>query len=132
MPRFVLNPCPKCGKRFDFPVTGCITFVDTFLLAHNEGRCPECGTQVVVDERQEHGGHPADSLSAAKANEEIRGVKIVDLDLSVRCRLALTRIGIDNLGALLQLTKDDLSKQLEQLPLCIDEIEEFLVGKGLK
>jgi DNA-directed RNA polymerase alpha subunit len=128
---FVLNPCPTCGEQFDFPVTGCMTFVGDLLTASTGGKCPKCGTQVVVDEPQEQ-GHRVDSLSLAQSEEEIRAVKIVDLDLSVRCRNALVQMGLETVGDMLELTKTDLANRLGHIQLCIKEIDDLLAGKGLK
>ena len=128
---FVLNPCPTCGERFDFPVTGCMTFVGDLLMASTGGKCPKCGTQVVVDGPQDQ-DQRVDSLSLAQSDDEIRAVQIVDLDLSVRCRLAPVRAGLETVGDLLELAKADLADRLGHVQSCIKEIDEILAGKGLK
>ena len=100
-------------------------------MASTGGKCPQCATQVVVDEPQDQ-GRPPYPLSVAQTEEEIRAVPIVDLELSVRCRLALTRIGLNTVGDLLELTKTDLDSRLGQIQSCIREVDDMLTGKGLK
>lgn len=73
-----------------------------------------------------------DSLSVAQTDEEIRAVEIVDLDLSVRCRLALSRIGVETVGQLLELTKSELANRIGHIQSCVEEIDTILTGKGLK
>jgi endogenous inhibitor of DNA gyrase (YacG/DUF329 family) len=83
MVQTVLTPCPTCGKRFDFPLTGCITGVADMLLAASNGNCPECGTLVVVDEPAAD-RQPYNPFSDAMSLDAVRSIPIVDLALSVR------------------------------------------------
>lgn len=131
MSREVLNPCPKCGKRFDFPLTGCMTFVDEFLMASTGGKCPECGTQVVLDRPVEFRRRQVNMLLAAKSPAEAEAVQLVDLDLPVRCRLLLMRMGIETFGDLVQHAKETfLSPRLESGISCLEEVLKLLEGRG--
>src|SRR5438445_6977844 len=101
MPYHVQTPCPTCGKRFDFPLTGCVTGVAEMLLETSSGNCPVCGTRVVIDDPSHQEILSHDPLAAAKSTDEIRAVQVVDLPLSVRCRNALRKLGARTLGDLL-------------------------------
>ncbi|WP_145052718.1 hypothetical protein [Lignipirellula cremea] len=131
MTSHVLNPCPQCGRRFDFPLTGCMTFVAESLIANSNGKCPECGTPVVVDQPLPTAEH-VDSLAAAQTDSEKRDVKIVDLPLSIRCRLQIHKMNIETLGGLLQISKDAVRQQLAESPTYIDDIQSMLDEHGLK
>ena len=126
MTSHVLTPCPKCGRRFDFPLTGCVTFVADNLLATTGGNCPDCGARVVVDELPPE-AVPHNPITAAKTRAEIRAVKIVDLnDLSVRSRSVLIKLPAETIGDLIDLGRSALRGQLDRPRFAeIDELFEF-------
>ena len=122
MTQTVLTPCPTCGKRFDFPLTGCITGVVDMLLATSDGNCPECGTRVVVDEP------PPDYLPRNPFSEtsDARAVPIVNLELSVRCRLALTKLPAETVGDILDHGRDSVIAHIgPDTSCCADLLELF-------
>jgi protein-tyrosine phosphatase len=123
-----LSECSTCGERFDFPLTGCMTFVAEFLMASTGGKCPKCGTQVVFEGRPEQNIR----LAAAKSQEEICSVPVEDVHLSVRCVNLLNKSGIESLGALLRLTRKELADRLRSAPSCMDEVDRLLVEYNLK
>jgi DNA-directed RNA polymerase subunit RPC12/RpoP len=130
----VINPCPMCGKRFGFPLTGCMTFVAESLIANSDGKCPACGTTVVVDQPPSvtEPLHPPDALAAAQTETERRNVKIADLPLSVRCRLQIHRMDIHSLGELLQRPKDTVRRHLAGSPNYFDQLQALLDQHGLE
>ena len=129
-PRFrneVLNPCPTCGARFDF--NGCMTFVDYLLEKTSGGKCPKCGTQLVyqvLDRFQPEVWDNATTLS------EIRNLKIDQLDLSVKTRNLLAKVGVTTVGELLVCTEAQLRSETNVSDRIIAEIEQLLADKGLK
>ena len=128
-PRFrngVLNPCPTCGTRFDF--NGCMTFVDYFLEKLSGGKCPDCGTQVVI--RVAESFRP-ELWERATTESEIRSVVIEQLDLSVRTRRSLEQAGIATVGELLDSTEAQIRRGLAVSDSVIAEIERLLATKGL-
>jgi DNA-directed RNA polymerase alpha subunit len=122
----VLNPCPGCGKRFD--VNGCMTFVDSFLETWSGGKCPACGTPVVL--RVQDRSQP-EARESATTLAEIRAFALDDLWLSVRTRRVLEEAGVTTVGQLL----DSTESAIRHSPLAgnsvIAEIQRLLSGKGL-
>lgn len=121
MTQTVLTPCPTCGKRFDFPLTGYITGVADQLIASSNGNCPGCGTLIVADEppteyRQKNPFVDASSLDA------VRRVAIVNLELSVRCRLALTKMDATSVGDLLDFGRDAVIFQVRECSGCAEDL----------
>jgi hypothetical protein len=131
MASHVLNPCPHCGRRFDFPVTGCMTFVAESLIANSGGRCPNCGTMVVFDGLPPHMS-VVGPLVAAETPEEKLKVNVVDLPLPVRCRAKIYKLNVETLGDLLCLSKNIVRSHLADSPNCFPEIEEMLNEHGLE
>jgi rRNA maturation protein Nop10 len=128
-PRFrndVLNPCPTCGKRFD--IGGCMTFVDYFLEKSHGGKCPDCGTQVVI--RVPERFQP-EVWERAKSLPEIRAVVIEDLYLSVRTKRSLEQVGITTVGDLLDSTEARIRDGVSVSDSVIAEIERLLASKRL-
>lgn len=122
----VLNPCPACGKRFD--IGGCMTFVDLFLQKVHSGKCPDCGTQVVmqVEERfQPQLWEKTTNLS------ELRQIAINYLTLSVRTSHSLEQVEILTIGQLLDSTEAKIRQCLAVSDSVIDEIRRLLASKGL-
>jgi hypothetical protein len=132
MANSVLNPCPTCGKRFDFPLTQCMTMVDEFLLASTGGKCPQCGTPVVIAGSPSPGEKLLALLAQAQSEEEINQINVAELELSVRSHLALSRAGLYTLGDLLQLTQPQLAERLSAHSGQIAEIEQLLAEGGLR
>ena len=122
----VLNPCPSCGKQFD--VGCCMTFVDYFLEKLHGGKCPTCGTQVVV--RVPERFHP-ELWERATTLAEIRAVVIEELDLSVRTRRSLEQVGITTVGDLLDSTEARIRQGPPVADSVIAEINRLLASKGL-
>jgi hypothetical protein len=122
----VLNPCSKCGERFD--VGGCMTFVDYFLEALHGGKCPDCWTQVVI---QVLARLQPELWERATTLPEIRAVVIEELDLSVRTRRSLEQIGITTVGDLLNSTEARIRQAVPVSDPVIAEIERLLASKGL-
>ena len=120
----VQTPCPTCGRQFDFPPTGCVTGVAEMLLATSDGNCPVCGTRVVTDEPPVRSSY-RDMLDGAKTMDEIRAVQVVDLPLSVRCRLALTKLGAKTVGDLLDLSVVVVFDRLGAASLCAEELRQL-------
>ncbi len=119
----ILNPCPMCGKRFDFPLTGCMTFVDQLLKA-SDGKCPDCGTQVVLDDQPEP--------SAWELADDFRDFPLAELDLSVRTRVAIDKMQIHFVGELLKLSKAQITASGGNYAVrAIDELNELLQIKGV-
>ena len=121
MVQTVITPCPKCGKRFDFPLTGCITGVAEKLLANSDGNCPDCGTRIVVDEELSE-RLPHDPFAEAATGDETRGIPIVDLALSVRCRLTLTNMGAQTVGDLLDSGREAVLQRLGESTMCAEDL----------
>lgn len=121
----VLNPCPSCGKRFDFPVTGCMTFVAESLIAGSSGKCPVCGTLVVTDSPPPE-FVPLDAMTSAKNTTERLAVLIVNLPLSVRCRNKMHKLGAETLGEFLQIPAAAILDHFEGDPTSIEQIVEML------
>lgn len=119
----VLDPCPTCGKRFDFPLTGCMTMVEEFLTKTHRGKCPECGTQIVVDDPTTE--FRTGSCIATWDAKSILEIQVVDLKVSVRCRLHLYQAGIRTVGDLLQLTTAEIAARSSELPRSVDEISQL-------
>jgi DNA-directed RNA polymerase subunit RPC12/RpoP len=124
MPYQVQTPCPTCGKRFDFPLTGCVTGVAETLLATSGGNCPVCGTRVVIDQPLRE-VLTRDLLADARTMDEIRAVPVVDLPLSVRCRLALTKLGADTVGDLLDISIGAVCDRLGTTSPCAEQLREL-------
>lgn len=122
----VVNPCPTCGKRFD--IGGCMTFVDYFLDKLNGGKCPRCGTQVVfqVPERFQ-----PELWERARTETEIRAIAIEELDLSVRTKRSLEKVGINTVGELLDSTEAQIRRGLAVSDSVIAEVKRLLASKDL-
>jgi DNA-directed RNA polymerase alpha subunit len=122
----VLNPCPKCGKTFD--VGGCMTFVADYLQHASNGKCPICGTLVVVQvERYIYSEEWAEENDQAKLLE----FRIEDLGLSVRTTNSLAQMNVLTIGQLLEVRADDIRKAFKVPEPVIIEIAKLLAGKGL-
>ena len=127
----VINPCPTCGKRFDFQLTGCMSFVDEWLTTSTGGICPACGTIVVVAEPPPN--HVIQSpLDRAQTSAEKRAVPVVDWPLSIRCRAWVNKMGIKTIGDLLDQDPEKLRLQLAGSPGYFEQIEEMLSDHGLQ
>jgi predicted RNA-binding Zn-ribbon protein involved in translation (DUF1610 family) len=122
----VLNPCPKCGKRFDF--NGCMTFMDLFLQEDHGGLCPACGSQVVIT--VEDGRQPEEWVRAQTLSE-IRTVLIKDLYLSVRAICSLEHLAIANVGQLLDRSQATIPEKLGLADSVVGELRRLLASKGL-
>lgn len=105
-----------------------MTFVDGFLEALNGGKCPACGTQVVI--KVEDKFQP-ELWENATTLPEIQAVAINDLDLSVRTRCSLEQVGITTVGQLLNSTEAHIRTGLVISDSVIDEIRQLLSSKGL-
>lgn len=121
----VLNPCPTCGRRFDFWMTGCMTFVAEGLQASTGGNCPACGTQVVVEKE------PSRWRSRLYAFEEACGFDLSELEFSVRCRLVFDRRGITKVNQLIGLSMPDLLEVFNGSEARAAEVVEQLALQGL-
>jgi hypothetical protein len=126
----VLHPCPTCGRRFDFQLTGCVTFVVEGLLAHSKGNCPDCGTLVVV-ERSGSDVLQSDPLSLAGTLAEKRAVLVIDLPLSVRCRNTLNKLGIKTVAHLLSRPYEEIRDSFTDSPQRLDELNEMCLAHDL-
>jgi len=122
----VLNPCPTCGKRFD--LNGCMTFVGDFLEKLHSGKCPACGTQVVI--RVSDPFQP-EIWEQATTLPEIRTIAMEKLDLSVRTRISLRKLNITTIGDLLDSSEATFQQGLAVPDSVIDEIRRLLATKGL-
>lgn len=121
----ILTPCPTCGKRFDFPLTGCVTGVVEMLLASTDGYCPECGTLVVVDETPAQHRSPNLFVTTSDA----RSIPIVNLELSVRCRLALARLPANTVGDLIDQGRDVVVDHLGAETTCCRDLLKLFAEK---
>jgi DNA-directed RNA polymerase alpha subunit len=122
----VLNPCPTCGKQFD--IGGCMTFMDLFLQEAHAGKCPNCGTQVVIQVEERY---QPEIWEKAESLSQIRSIAIADLWLSVRTSRSLEQIGIATIGQLLDSTEAEIRQGLLVSNSVIDEIRRLLSTKGL-
>lgn len=122
----VLNPCPTCGMRFD--ISGCMTFMDSFLEKIHGGNCPECGIRVVIR-------LPLLSLpelwEQANTHHEIRAIEIENLGFSVRTTNSLAQLGITTVGELLDGTKAQIRNGVLISDSVIAEVERLLATKDL-
>lgn len=131
MAAYALNPCPQCGRRFDFPLTGCMTYVAEWLTANSHGKCPDCGTTVVVDQPQPV-SESLNPIAAARTQTEKLNVKVVDLPLSVGCRNKIQKMNLITLGELLQFPKESIRQGLADSPNCFEQIESLLDEHGME
>jgi endogenous inhibitor of DNA gyrase (YacG/DUF329 family) len=122
----VLNPCPTCGKRFD--IGGCMTYMDLFLEAAHGGKCPACGTKVVITVED---GRQPDVWDRAQTLSQIRTVPIRDLYLSVRTLNSLEQLQIANVGQLLDSSESKIRQGLVISDSVIGELRRLLAKKGL-
>lgn len=130
MAQTLLTPCPGCGKRFNMPLTGCITGVVEQLLADSEGKCPDCGTCVVVDQPEvERTAY--DPFADAHSLAEIRAIPIVDLQLPVRCRLTLTNMGATTVGDLLDAGRQAVREHTEDSTSCAEQLQELFARNNV-
>lgn len=113
--------CPTCGERFDVRLNGCATDVADRLLANSDGNCPACGTRVVVDQP------PPEDLPRSPFAEttDARSVPIVDLALSVRCRLALTDLPAETVGDILEYGLDAVVAHVGRGSSCSADLLEL-------
>jgi DNA-directed RNA polymerase alpha subunit len=105
-----------------------MTFVDSFLQELHGGKCPSCGTQVVVqveDRRQPEAWEVAETLP------EIRAVAIEDLYLSVRAKRSLEQAGVTTIGELLDFTEAKIRQSVVFGESVVKEVRELLARKGL-
>src|SRR5262249_7498028 len=114
------------GQRFD--VLGCMTFVDRSLEKLDGGKCPACGTQVVI---QAPASFQPEVWEGATTLTAIRAVLIEELDLSVRTKRSLRQVGMTTVGDLLDSTEARIRRGLSVSDSVIAEIERLLAGKGL-
>lgn len=125
MSHYLLTPCPKCGLPLTFPGMPSVDYVIEGLIARTGGKCPECGEQVVVDQEPPREVAPMNMLTEATTIDEIRAFPIVDLPLPLRCRLAITTLGVCNLGELFDLTRPIVRERLAEHPSYIEDIERL-------
>lgn len=132
------NPCPTCGRRFDFPLTGCMTYVAQFLLAGSNGNCPDCGTRVVGTGKGSDGSKGIgdvdgwiDPLSIAASELEKRRVRIVDIPVSVRCRNTLHKAGMETVDDLLNQPLESVRDLFIGSPGTFAEIEAMVQEHGM-
>jgi DNA-directed RNA polymerase alpha subunit len=116
----------KCGKQFD--IGGCMTYLDYFLERSHEGKCPVCGTQVVI---RVQARYQPEVRERAKTLPEIRAVVVEELDLSVRTKLSLEQVGITTVGHLLDSTEARIRHGVNDSDSVIAEIERLLASKRL-
>jgi hypothetical protein len=95
------------------------------LLASSDGNCPECGTRVVVDEPTLD-YRPRNPFADAESMEDTRAIKVVDLALSVRCRLTLTKMGADTVGDLLDAGRQSVLEHVGETSVCGEELLQLL------
>jgi hypothetical protein len=69
---------------------------------------------------------------AAMSAGDYRAVPVVDLPLTVRCRLAIIRLGVENLGELLKLTRNVAHDRLGEHLEYIEEVERLLDLHGIE
>ena len=124
MAQTVLTLCPTCGRRFDFPLTGCVTGVADMLLADSGGNCRDCGTRVVVDEPPPE-YLPRNPFAEIRTPDDTRAIKIVNLDLSVRCRLTLTKMGAVTVGDLLDAGRQSVLEHVGESSVCAEQLLEL-------
>lgn len=68
---------------------------------------------------------PTNPFSAANTIEETRGIKIVDLAISVRCRLTLSNMGADTVGDLLDAGRQSALEHVGDSSACAEELTEL-------
>jgi hypothetical protein len=124
----IVNPCPGCGKRFDFPLTGCFT-MDLALLRKHSGNCPACGTKVLDEVEYPD---PWDAIGDHTGITEVGIDKFYSV-LSVRARNAIERrMGIRTVGDLLKYSASDIMSVGKVDQETVNElIETILKPKGL-
>jgi DNA-directed RNA polymerase alpha subunit len=115
-----------CGQKFD--VGGCMTFVADFLEHATDGKCPDCGTNVVIQVE-------CYIYSEEWANEKdpvrLRKFRIDELGLSVRTTNSLAQMGVETIGHLLEIKEGDIRKAFKVAEPVIIEITNLLAGKNL-
>jgi len=121
MAKHLLHPCPNCGASMHFPAMPSIEYVIAGLMAESGGKCPLCGEQVVVDQPPPPRA-PHDPFAEARTLEQMREIQIVDLPLSVKCRLALTRANAETLGDLLNHGRAAVLRHLGEFSACADDL----------
>ena len=122
----VLNPCPSCGSTFD--CNGCMTFVDHFLQQSTNGKCPTCGTQVLVETKYYfHGEAWANELDPKLYSE----FRIAELGLSVRATNSLDQMRVITVGDLLKITEAQIRSQFKIADPIVLEVTRFLSSKQL-
>jgi DNA-directed RNA polymerase subunit RPC12/RpoP len=130
MPLYLPDECPKCGVRLMLPAMS-VDYIIEGLMAESGGKCPECGEQVVVDQPPQRKPRVDDLLDVAKTIDEIRAVPVVDFALSVRSRRAIFRLGVNNMGDLLDLTRQTAHERLSDQPNVLEELEQLLAKHGI-
>lgn len=113
MPHHLPHTCPGCGLALHYPTMPSVEYVIEGLLAETGGRCPECGEQVVFCEEPPP-RECIDAFATADSLEELRAVPIVDLPLSVRCRLAIFRMGLETVGDILDSPRERVCRRLRE------------------
>jgi hypothetical protein len=101
-----------------------IDYVIEGLMSESGGQCPECGEQVIVD-RPPPRPAPSNLLTLAVTLDEVRAVPVVDLPLSIRCRLAICQMGFSTVGELLDLGRQNVHERLREHPDLMEEVVEL-------
>ncbi len=105
-----VNPCPRCGRDYAFPLTGCLT--------HSPSVC-ECGQSLRLEVEW-------DPWAGIECCRDPLDVKVWDLQLSVRAQATLKRLGVAVVRDLLELSRADLSESVAE------EVVQVLAAKGLR
>lgn len=108
---------------------GCMTFVDSFLERATQGKCPKCGTQVVIQVEEHLQTH---LWEQATIQAEISAIEIGKLNLSVRTRRTLAKLNIKTIGELLSASESRIRTGVPISEPVTDEIRQLLASKGLK
>jgi hypothetical protein len=125
MAKYLLHPCPNCDASMHLPAMPSIECIIEGLMAETGGKCPLCGEQVVVDEPPPPRA-PYDPFAEAQTPQQVREIKIVDLPLSVRCRLALTKTDSETLGDILNHGRHAVLKHLGESSACAHDLCRLL------
>jgi DNA-directed RNA polymerase alpha subunit len=105
-----------------------MTFVDHFLEMSYGGKCPDCGTRVVIQVPERF--HP-EKWERATTLPEIRAVVIEEMNLSIRTKCSLEQVGITTVGDLLDCNETRIRQGGAVSDSVIAEIERLLTTKGL-
>jgi len=121
----VLNPCPTCGNCLD--VGGCMTFVAYFLEEFSDGKCPGCGTVVLIEVPEPK---TVDAWAVASSSE-VPNVRFDDMDLSVRTKNSMRQLNIATVGDLLALPRQHIIDNLPVSEPVLHELDERLSEKKI-